>query len=44
MESDLGQGLLRGGEKIHLAGHLRKDEWQGEERVQLHISDAALGK
>jgi single-stranded-DNA-specific exonuclease len=40
MESDLGQGLLRRG-RIHLAGHLRIDEWQGVERIQLHISDAA---
>jgi single-stranded-DNA-specific exonuclease len=42
MESDLGQALLRGGERVHLAGHLRRDEWQGNERVQLHISDAAI--
>jgi single-stranded-DNA-specific exonuclease len=42
MESDLGQALLKRSERIHLAGHLRIDEWQGEERVQLHISDAAF--
>ena len=42
MESDLGQALLSRTERMHLAGHLRIDEWQGEERVQLHISDAAL--
>jgi len=41
MESELGQALLRTGERIHLAGHLRVDEWQGEKRLQLHISDAA---
>ncbi|MDR3425046.1 MAG: single-stranded-DNA-specific exonuclease RecJ [Alphaproteobacteria bacterium] len=43
MESDLGQALLRKSERIHLAGHLRIDEWQGEERVQVHISDAGGG-
>ncbi len=40
MENELGQVLLARG-RIHLAGHLRIDEWQGVERVQLHISDAA---
>jgi single-stranded-DNA-specific exonuclease len=40
MESELGPALLGRG-RVHLAGHLRIDEWQGEERVQLHISDAA---
>ena len=42
MESDLGQALLSKRERIHLAGHLRIDEWQGEERVQFHIGDAAF--
>jgi single-stranded-DNA-specific exonuclease len=42
MESDLGQALLRCAERVHLAGHLRLDEWQGQERAQLHISDAAF--
>jgi len=42
MESALGQALLTRQDRIHLAGHLRIDEWQGEERVQLHISDAAI--
>ncbi|MDE2030263.1 MAG: single-stranded-DNA-specific exonuclease RecJ [Alphaproteobacteria bacterium] len=41
MESDLGQALLTQ-KRLHLAGHLRIDEWQGQERVQLHISDAAV--
>ena len=41
METELGQALLRGAERIHLAGHIRINEWQGEERIQLHISDAA---
>ena len=42
MESDLGQALLARRERIHLAGHLRLDEWQGEVRVQFHISDAGI--
>jgi single-stranded-DNA-specific exonuclease len=42
LENELGQALLRGGERIHLAGHIRVNEWQGEERVELHISDAAF--
>ena len=42
MDSELGQALLKGGERLHLAGHLRIDEWQGDERIQLHISDAAV--
>jgi single-stranded-DNA-specific exonuclease len=41
MESELGQALLKGGDRLHLAGHIRINEWQGEERLQLHISDAA---
>jgi len=40
--SGLGQTLLRGGERIHLAGHVRVNEWQGEKRIQLHIGDAAV--
>jgi single-stranded-DNA-specific exonuclease len=42
MESDLGQSLLLKGSRVHLAGHLRIDEWQGNERVQLHINDSAI--
>ncbi len=41
MESELGQALLSH-RRLHLAGHLRLEEWQGTERVQLHISDAAV--
>lgn len=42
MENGLGEALLSQNQRnLHLAGHLRLDEWQGEERVQLHISDAA---
>jgi single-stranded-DNA-specific exonuclease len=41
MESDLGPVLLSN-RRLHVAGHLRIDEWQGNERVQMHISDAAI--
>ena len=38
----LGEGLLQSrGRPIHVAGKLRTDEWNGQERVQLHIEDAA---
>jgi single-stranded-DNA-specific exonuclease len=40
-ESGLGDALLSR-PHCHLAGHLRLDEWQGVERVQLHIDDGAL--
>jgi len=41
-ETALGQGLLaaRGG-RIHAAGRLRAEDWNGRERVQLHLDDAA---
>jgi len=43
MESGLGEALLdRHQRACHLAGRLRLEEWQGEERVQLHIDDACL--
>ncbi len=42
MENSLGTALLSHKAQLcHLAGHLRVDAWQGEERVQLHIDDAA---
>ncbi|MDD3370534.1 MAG: single-stranded-DNA-specific exonuclease RecJ [Alphaproteobacteria bacterium] len=41
MENELGQALLKGGDRLYLAGHVRGDEWQGQMRIQLHISDAA---
>jgi single-stranded-DNA-specific exonuclease len=42
IESGLGKLLLDPNcRDCHLAGHLRLDEWQGEERVQLCIDDAA---
>ena len=35
--------FLRGGEgqAVHVAGHLRRSAWQGQERVELLIEDAA---
>lgn len=39
----LGRALLDNrGRSLHVAGHLAIDRWQGEERVQLRIVDAAL--
>lgn len=39
----LGQGLLRcRGERIHLAGHLRPDDWAGARGAQLVVEDAAI--
>jgi single-stranded-DNA-specific exonuclease len=38
----LGDALLKGrGQKMHVAGSLALDRWQGQERVQLRIIDAA---
>lgn len=38
----LGEALLRGrGQKMHVAGSLVLDRWQGQERVQLRIIDVA---
>jgi single-stranded-DNA-specific exonuclease len=38
----LGQALLAArGQRIHAAGRLRADEWNGQTRVQLQIEDAA---
>ena len=42
VENGLGKVLLDPIRRnVHLAGHLRLDEWQGVERVQFHITDAA---
>lgn len=42
MDSDLGPALLKsGGAKLHVSGHLRRDDWQGRSGVQLFIDDAA---
>jgi single-stranded-DNA-specific exonuclease len=38
----LGEGLLKArGRAIHTVGRLRADDWNGQDRVQLHIEDAA---
>ena len=38
----LGKALLASrGKRIHAAGRLRADEWQGQRRVQLQLEDAA---
>ncbi len=40
--SPLGEGLLKSrGRRIHAAGVLRLDRWNGQARVQLHLQDAA---
>jgi single-stranded-DNA-specific exonuclease len=42
IEGELGPALLNGqGRTFHLAGHLRADNWQGRNGVQLMIDDAA---
>jgi single-stranded-DNA-specific exonuclease len=42
IESDMGPALLHGqGRGFHVAGHLRADNWQGREGVQLVLDDAA---
>lgn len=41
-ETPLGDGLLKArGGRVHLVGRLKADEWNGQERVQLHVEDAA---
>lgn len=41
-ETPLGDALLKSrGAKIHVAGRLRVEEWNGNQRVQLHLDDAA---
>ena len=41
MDSDLGPALLStGGKPVHVAGHLRADDWQGRNGVQMIIDDA----
>lgn len=41
-DSPMGQALLSSsGRSLHLAGHLRADDWQGRKGVQLFIEDAA---
>ncbi len=41
-ETPLGQGLLGArGKRIHLAGRLKEDNWNGRARVQMQVEDAA---
>lgn len=42
-DSDLGVALLNAGDgrSLHLAGYLRRDDWQGREQAQFVIEDAA---
>ena len=41
-ETPLGQGMLAArGKRIHLAGRLKEDNWNGQARVQLQVEDAA---
>ena len=41
-DTDLGRALLGArGKRIHAAGRLRAEEWNGRVRVQLHLDDAA---
>ena len=38
----MGQAMLSArGRSLHLAGHLRADDWQGRRGVQLFIEDVA---
>jgi len=42
-DSPLGQAMLSSqGRGLHLAGHLRADDWQGRRGVQLFVEDAAF--
>ena len=42
LENGIGPALLKGqGQGFHIAGHLRANNWQGREEVQLVIDDAA---
>lgn len=42
--TDLGRALLAGptGAPLHLAGTLKIDDWSGQEKVEMHIRDAAF--
>jgi single-stranded-DNA-specific exonuclease len=41
-DTDLGRALLKArGQRIHAAGYLRSDVWNGRKRVQLQLEDAA---
>ena len=41
-DTPLGKGLLKArGGRIHVAGVLRTDDWNGRTRVQIQVEDAA---
>ncbi len=41
-DTELGEGLLKSrGRRIHAVGRLKRDEYNGTARVQLHLEDAA---
>ena len=41
-DTDLGRALLQArGQRIHVAGYLRSDVWNGRKRVQIQLEDAA---
>ncbi|WP_374377549.1 single-stranded-DNA-specific exonuclease RecJ [Dongia sp.] len=43
LDTDLGARLTTArGLRLHVAGHLRRDTWQGRDNVQLIVEDAAL--
>ncbi|QQG35256.1 MAG: single-stranded-DNA-specific exonuclease RecJ [Micavibrio aeruginosavorus] len=43
VDTPLGQALLKkGAAPVHLLGHFKLDTWNGAERVEMHILDAAL--
>jgi len=42
-DSKLGQGLLKArGQRVHATGKLKRDDYGGTARIQLHLEDAAL--
>ena len=43
--TELGQGLLKSrGKRVHLAGRLKEDNWNGQARVQLQLDDAVVAE
>jgi single-stranded-DNA-specific exonuclease len=40
-DSDVGRRLMAGGGSLHVAGKLRRDDWNGRDGVQLEIEDVA---
>lgn len=42
-DTSLGQALLKSkGQAMHIAGQFKLDSWNGQERAELHITDAAF--